>query len=417
MAFVWSAPGSKGIALASGPEVVLTTFHNWPAEPAVPKVLQHTSAVCAGTFNRDGSMLATATMDKSVHLWNCETGLCIGTRAVAKKVTSMAIGSFTTKQSTPAEAVVIGDKLGNAYALPIKNFGKEAHFLLGHTASVLTALRVTSDSRYLISSDRDEKIRISNFPKTHETHSYCLGHTAFVASIVAPASLAADSVLMSSGGEGLICVWNYSSGELISSTSVPTLGEAAGKETEDTANFASRIAYSETRRVLVALAHSGDRIWVYSLQKRTGTDDTDAVTAARFELVLVQTVELGVSGFQDLAFIGDSCLLAVPVPPASFAGFSLEAAASSSAALSDGSSAPLVRLQPLAAAADPPVPPSGGVALAEKLRSLSLAWARVTGKDAAGVIGNMNFRRHTIKHNMHVDMDAVRQKAGKRMKT
>jgi hypothetical protein len=71
--------------------------------------------------------------------------------------------------------------------------------LLGHTASMLTAVECCScstsrsstnnlkkeevSSLLLLTADRDEKIRVSSFPNTHEIHGFLLGHSAFVSSM------------------------------------------------------------------------------------------------------------------------------------------------------------------------------------------------------------------------------------------
>lgn len=40
---------------------------------------------------------------------------------------------------------------------------------------------VTADDRFVITADRDEKIRVSCFPNAYNIHTFCLGHTGWVA--------------------------------------------------------------------------------------------------------------------------------------------------------------------------------------------------------------------------------------------
>ncbi|RKP34936.1 hypothetical protein BJ085DRAFT_6614, partial [Dimargaris cristalligena] len=83
--------------------------------------------------------------------------------------------------------------------------------ILGHVSMILD-LVVTADAKpYVITADRDEKIRVSKYPNSYTIQSFCLGHTAFVSTL---ACLPTPSVpaLVSGGGDGQIIVWNYEQG-------------------------------------------------------------------------------------------------------------------------------------------------------------------------------------------------------------
>ena len=97
--------------------------------------------------------------------------------------------------------------------------------------------RQATDSKcqLLLSSDRDEKIRVSNFPKTHQIHTFCLGHKSVVASIVVPVSLADETLVISAGCDGRVCIWNYMTGELKHSVCVP-LATATAEDAEQARN-------------------------------------------------------------------------------------------------------------------------------------------------------------------------------------
>lgn len=65
--------------------------------------------------------------------------------------------------------------------------------------------------RYIITSDRDEKIRITNFYQTEIIENYCLGHSEFIPSI----ELVSNSrpLLLSLSGDKTLRLWNYSNGK------------------------------------------------------------------------------------------------------------------------------------------------------------------------------------------------------------
>ena len=80
--------------------------------------------------------------------------------------------------------------------------------LLGHTASMLTAVALTH--QFILTADRDEKIRVTYFPTTYDIHGFLLGHTAFVAAI-AIITLGNDDTsayCLSCSGDATLRVWN-----------------------------------------------------------------------------------------------------------------------------------------------------------------------------------------------------------------
>lgn len=80
--------------------------------------------------------------------------------------------------------------------------------LLGHL-SVISDILVTPCGRYVITCDRDEKIRVSHYPNAYNIASYCLGHTEFVSSLHL---IECSNILVSSSGDGSVRFWNYPEG-------------------------------------------------------------------------------------------------------------------------------------------------------------------------------------------------------------
>lgn len=42
----------------------------------------------------------------------------------------------------------------------------------------------SKDNRYILTTDRDEKLRISRYPQTFIIENFCLGHSAFINSVI-----------------------------------------------------------------------------------------------------------------------------------------------------------------------------------------------------------------------------------------
>lgn len=83
-------------------------------------------------------------------------------------------------------------------------------FLLGHLF-MFTDLRFMTDSeganiKYVISSDRDEKIRISNYPDTFNIERYCFGHQKFIRRLL----IVDDNNFISIDDSDNACLWNIS---------------------------------------------------------------------------------------------------------------------------------------------------------------------------------------------------------------
>ena len=82
--------------------------------------------------------------------------------------------------------------------------------VLGHV-SVVTDIILSPDSRFIITADRDEHIRISNYPLGFVIHTFCLGSTSFVTSLhILPSN---PDVLVSGGGEDVLRVWLWKDGK------------------------------------------------------------------------------------------------------------------------------------------------------------------------------------------------------------
>lgn len=89
------------------------------------------------------------------------------------------------------------------------------HYFADNERFSLTIYRCSLHSplRYVISSDRDEKIRVTNYPLTEVIESYCLGHLEFVSAIEGLQIETNENVLVSISGDKTLRLWNYLDGK------------------------------------------------------------------------------------------------------------------------------------------------------------------------------------------------------------
>mmetsp|Transcript_12501 Transcript_12501/g.18751 ORF Transcript_12501/g.18751 Transcript_12501/m.18751 type:complete len:389 (-) Transcript_12501:237-1403(-) len=158
--------------------------------------------VCiAGTM--DGSYLIVACANKQVKCFDLKTGILLGERTAARRPTAICLAENPT-----AILVACG---GELYAMSLPTLDKQ-RWLLGHTSSILTAVRVCNG--ILATCDRNEKARISIWPQTAIIQSYCLGHDAFLSRCV---FVNGNTRLVTCGGDGTLKLWNTTDGSELAS--------------------------------------------------------------------------------------------------------------------------------------------------------------------------------------------------------
>lgn len=138
-------------------------------------------------------------------------------RACCLDLTRVSAASGDEKHSI--DIVIAGDLSGDVTAYPASKSTCEAggdigtsRLLLGHTATMVSSVRVVEDSgvKRVFSSDRDEKVRISGFPQTFALEGFLLGHTAFIVSLDVALKDGCTRCVTCSG-DGTVRLWDYSS--------------------------------------------------------------------------------------------------------------------------------------------------------------------------------------------------------------
>lgn len=131
--------------------------------------------------------------------------------------------------------IIVSDAFGDVYKLAvnssISNTDDDENIVLGHFSSItrMCFMNVDDDrnSKYIVTSDRDSRIRISNYPFCYAIQSFCLGHSDVITALVPLDS----SRLLSGSGDGTLRIWNIMTGDCISVIDVRRSSVELGTET------------------------------------------------------------------------------------------------------------------------------------------------------------------------------------------
>ncbi|XP_044009906.1 tRNA (guanine-N(7)-)-methyltransferase non-catalytic subunit wdr4, partial [Aphidius gifuensis] len=158
-------------------------------------------------YSNDGKYICLCTNRKQ---------LCLYDRLNNNKLVSnrTLIRAASRVRLTPNNDIIVADKSGDAYLYSLSKPDEPGKLILGHLSMLLDVL-VTKDNKYIITADRDEKIRVSKFKNSYNIQSFCLGHTKFVSNIC---QLPHDSsIIASAGGDGFVKFWQYKNGQEMNS--------------------------------------------------------------------------------------------------------------------------------------------------------------------------------------------------------
>ncbi|XP_073890059.1 tRNA (guanine-N(7)-)-methyltransferase non-catalytic subunit WDR4 isoform X6 [Macaca fascicularis] len=124
---------------------------------------------------------------------------------------------------------------------------------------------VSPDDRFILTADRDEKIRVSWAAAPHSIESFCLGHTEFVSRIsVVPTQ---PGLLLSSSGDGTLRLWEYRSGRQLHCCHLANLQELVDPQAPQ--RFAaSRIAFWCQENCVALLCDGTPVVYIFQLDAR-----------------------------------------------------------------------------------------------------------------------------------------------------
>ncbi|KAI9340877.1 WD40-repeat-containing domain protein [Obelidium mucronatum] len=152
-------------------------------------------------FHRNKELMAVASDSRFVQIWNIKTWTLVHSKMLIKRPNALA---FSGSESELGD-LIVADKFGDVYRIPLGSGNEKIKLLLGH-CSLVTDMLLSHENGFLVTSDRDEKIRVSLFPDTFEIDGFCLGHTGFITKICPVPHRPAE--IISGGGDGTLIIWN-----------------------------------------------------------------------------------------------------------------------------------------------------------------------------------------------------------------
>ncbi|XP_048202148.1 tRNA (guanine-N(7)-)-methyltransferase non-catalytic subunit WDR4 isoform X2 [Perognathus longimembris pacificus] len=127
---------------------------------------------------------------------------------------------------------------------------------------MLLDVAVSPDDRFVLTADRDEKIRVSWAAAPHNIEAFCLGHAEFVSRIfVVPGH---PELLLSSSGDGTLRLWEYRSGRQLHCCDLAGL-RAPAEPKDHKGLAASRITFWGQESCVAALCDCVPAVFVFGL--------------------------------------------------------------------------------------------------------------------------------------------------------
>ena len=129
--------------------------------------------------------------------------------------------------------------------------------ILGH-CSMLTAMALSPDETLIVTGDRDEHVRVSQYPEAYNIVSFCLGHLSSVFGLV---FCGADNARLCSGsGDGSLRLWRIRDGE-----------ELACERPSGENSIAIPCDWCEKTNTISAMVEGQNRVLLYTVDPAANT--------------------------------------------------------------------------------------------------------------------------------------------------
>ncbi|CAK6978444.1 tRNA (guanine-N(7)-)-methyltransferase non-catalytic subunit wdr4 [Scomber scombrus] len=180
--------------------------------------------VLAFAVSPSGKLVALTDDSKRLVLFSCEDSWkLISVRWVVRRCTSLVF-------SRAEDEVLVADKSGDVYSFSVASPQREGELKMGHLSMVL-AVTMSPNDKFVITADRDEKIRVSHLRSPYNIQSFCLGHRQFVSALLVPSGH--PHWLLSGSGDGTMKLWDYESGRRLQSWDLKESEETLSSEGDE----------------------------------------------------------------------------------------------------------------------------------------------------------------------------------------
>ncbi|KAJ1815654.1 hypothetical protein LPJ75_002293, partial [Coemansia sp. RSA 2598] len=173
-------------------------------------------AIRAACFSRNGALFAICTNDKAIRIYET-AGWSLKRKLVSEKRTNALCFDPESKH------LVTGDKFGDCYRISVDSDGgsDKPEILLGHVSILCSVGFSYSPKSYVLTCDRDEKLRVSKYPNAYNIQAFGLGHREFVTSVATAAF--APEIAVTGAGDGTVRLWRLETGDLLQTIELDSL--------------------------------------------------------------------------------------------------------------------------------------------------------------------------------------------------
>ncbi|KAM4561341.1 tRNA (guanine-N(7)-)-methyltransferase non-catalytic subunit wdr4 [Fundulus diaphanus] len=217
--------------------------------------------VLAFAGSSSGRLMALTDDTKRLVLFKSEpTWHCVGIRWVIRRCTSLVF-------SQAEDELLVADKSGDVYSFSVVEPQKEGELKMGHL-SMLLAMTMSPDDQYIITADRDEKIRVSRHKSPYDIQSYCLGHHQFVSTLQIPSGN--PHWLLSGSGDGTVKLWEFESGRRLQSWDLGQLEDTPCSDAAKGKTIAvRRVSSSPDGRDVAVLCEGIMKVYIFTLDQNS----------------------------------------------------------------------------------------------------------------------------------------------------